>query len=296
MQTISPLRYPGGKTMIVPFLKDILERNDLVGGTYIEPYAGGAGAALKLLDEGAVSRIILNDYSPIIGAFWRALLRHSKLFMARFEETEPTIEEWHRQKEIVNRYREFNLVDVGFAAFYLNRCNRSGVLNAGPIGGLDQTGNYKIDARYSKLGLRSRLEKVISMRRRITFRQCDALDFLVEINQMEERRALIYLDPPYYVKGQKLYLNAYQHQDHHDLCYFLGDMRTPWLLSYDNVEVIRRLYRDYPQYSFELSYRVNKAKIGSEFLTHSADLAMPNTMEIRRSKGAATPIAPLIEP
>ena len=294
MKNISPLRYPGGKSLLVPFLKDILEANGLIRGTYIEPYAGGAGAALKLLHEGSVSRIVLNDFSPIIGAFWRALLHRPHRFMALFEKLSPTIEEWHRQKEIVSRHREFSIVEVGFAAFFLNRCNRSGVLNAGPIGGVDQTGNYKIDARYSKDGLRERLQTVMAMRRQITFRQMDALDFLVEVSEMDDQRTLVYLDPPYYVKGQKLYLNAYKHQDHHDLSYFLRDLQTPWLLSYDNAEAIRRLYEGFDQYSFKLSYRVNKAKVGSEFLTHSNNLKMPQIMEVKRSSGADIPICPLL--
>jgi len=286
----TPLRYPGGKSLLATFIREILERNDLIGGTYVEPYAGGAGAAIKLLQEGSVSKVILNDLSPLISAFWLSITKRPGLFMERFEKTEVTIEEWHRQKEIAIRYREFSRVEVGFATFFLNRCNRSGVLNAGPIGGKNQEGNYKLNARYNKESLRARLERIIGLRKQIEFSSKDALDFLVQLDDLKDDRVLVYLDPPYYVKGAGLYLNAYEHQNHEELEYFLRVLKQPWMLSYDNVEEIQRIYKTYPQYCFSLSYRVNKVKTGSEFLTHSRNLHLPPCLIIRRSSSKNIPI------
>ena len=195
-----------------------------------------------------VSRIVLNDKDRCIYAFWRAVLNQTGDFLDLIERTPLTVDEWHRQRAIYEKPWRHGQLAVGFATFYLNRCNRSGIIGgSGPIGGFDQTGNYKIDARFNRANLRDRVDRIATYRDRIEFHRLDALDFLRTIVRPITRRAvpcLVFLDPPYYAKGPKLYLNAYRHGDHAALARFLSRARFfNWVLTYDNVEEIRQLYQ-----------------------------------------------------
>jgi len=144
----SPLRYPGGKTGLSTFLSKLILENNICDYTYVEPYAGGAGAALKLLFENRVSSIIINDFDRAIYSFWKSAVFQSEKFIDKIESTEVTIEEWNNQKEIYLNKRS-NQFDLGFATFYLNRTNRSGIIEGGPIGGIKQKGKWLINARWN---------------------------------------------------------------------------------------------------------------------------------------------------
>ena len=276
----SPLRYPGGKAVLSEFLADVLTINGIQDGTYVEPYAGGAGAALNLLFAEHVHRIVLNDADPCIFAFWDTILHRKNDFIRRLQETPVTIEEWKRQRDIYQQQANHSRIKVAFASFFLNRCNRSGIIvNGGPIGGLHQTGKWKVDARYNKKELIRRIDKIHLYRDRIEVYNMDAIDFLINIVGHFDNldKTLIYLDPPYYLKGSQLYLNHYQHEDHSQLATFLfkySNMR--WLLTYDNVSEIRSLYRDCKCIPFNLSYSAHGRKIGSELMIHRDNLFMPH--------------------
>ena len=278
----TPLRYPGGKGIVTPLIEDILWKYTLNGGTYAEPYSGGAGVALNLLLSNWVSKILLNDKDPVIYAFWYALIHNSGEFLKRFDNTPVCIEEWHRQKEILKNHSMYSVSEVGFATFYLNRCNRSGILKAGPIGGKNQDGNWKIDARFNKKNLRLRLEAIIKRKDSISVANLDALDFL-KITDAEPK-CLTYLDPPYFVKGKGLYLNYYEMQDHIDLANALHSRKDKtWILSYDNAIEIRNLYKELPGFTFSLSYSANCTKEGTEFFTHSPTIKLPINPDIELS-------------
>ena len=288
----SPLRYPGGKAVMSPFLKDFIKANNIHNVVYVEPYAGGAGAALNLLFTRQVDKIIIYDASIPIYSFWNSLINHSERFMNLFEQTEVNLEEWHKEKNIfINRHSQFS-VELGFATFFLNRCNRSGILAAGPIGGrtIEKQSNakYKIDARYIKDRLREKLIKVISHKDLIEVMNNDALFLLQQIDQLpqnEKKHYLIYLDPPYYEHGAELYLNSYTHNDHAELASFLLNRTTiKWVLSYDNVKEIRDLYKGNQLYTFDLSYSVQEKKQGKELLVTSKNTVLPSQLEIRGSK------------
>lgn len=144
----SPLRYPGGKSVLSDLLADAIALNGLQDGVYVEPYAGGAGAALALLFGEHVQSIVLNDADPCVYAFWDAVLNKKDDFIRRINETPVSIEEWQHQRDIYRNQQRHSRIKVAFASFYLNRCNRSGIMvNGGPIGGIGQSGKWKIDAR-----------------------------------------------------------------------------------------------------------------------------------------------------
>jgi DNA adenine methylase len=179
MRYLSPLRYPGGKASLTGYLGNLIDLNDLRGCSYYEPYAGGAGAALGLLRTGTVMEIFVNDADERIGAFWLAVLDHSNRFVDRIFSIPLTITEWRKQRDICLHPQKYDRFDVGFAAFYMNRCNRSGVLTgSGPIGGYEQSGKWRLDVRFSRSGLAERIIVLAKLRERIHLSQLDALDFL----------------------------------------------------------------------------------------------------------------------
>lgn len=146
----SPLRYPGGKTRLINLVKDVINLNELNGGVYIEPYAGGASLALSLIIDGCMDRVVINDYDRSIYAFWECALHQTESLIEKIIDTPVTIEEWKRQRDIQKNKATASVLDLGFSTFFLNRTNRSGILKAGVIGGLEQAGAYKIDARFNK--------------------------------------------------------------------------------------------------------------------------------------------------
>jgi len=280
MRAFSPLRYPGGKQVLARVLARLIELNKCEGGVYAEPYAGGAGAALSLLFSEHVSHLLLNDADISIHAFWHALLNRTDQFLKMTRDTPLTLEEWQRQRAVYLRRRGPTSLRLGFATFYLNRCNRSGIIgNAGPIGGHSQSGEWGIDARFNRAGLTARVERIAAYRDRISLFNLDALDFLREqvATRAEASRAFVYLDPPYFGKGSQLYLNYYRDEDHKALAEY---MRLPhdfqWAMSYDDAPEVRRLYRGFRRIPFNLGYSARDRRQGKEILIAMRSLVLPS--------------------
>lgn len=278
--THSPLRYPGGKSILSPLLGNFIEINNLLDGIYIEPYAGGAGAALKLLFSEYVNEIILNDADKSIFSFWYSILNHTEDFIKLIYDTPVNLEEWDRQRYIFKNPSSFNTVQIGFSTFFLNRCNRSGILYAGPIGGQYQSGAWHLDVRFNKLNLEKKIEKIALYKSRISIFNKDALVFLekyVKSFTIKNQKILVYLDPPYYSKGSQLYLNYYNHEDHVMLSkYILGQKKYKWIISYDDVPEIKALYNGLTKTVFSINYFVHRAKIGKEIIIYCPDCNIPN--------------------
>jgi len=286
IKTFSPLRYPGGKACLANFITDLVDRNGLVGGTYIELFAGGAGAALDLLFNNIFSQIHINDYDYHIYSMWYSILHHPVEFINRINETEISIEEWKRQQGIYMQGRGADVIDLGFATFFLNRTNRSGIIyKAGPIGGINQTGNYKIDVRFNKQDLIHRIEKIHEYRRQIFLTNMDAVYVLRNLPRFHPdlENTFIYLDPPYYKKGKLLYLNNYKHENHLQLSNTVSEFlpNINWLISYDNVSEIKALYQGYRMSSFDLNYTLQSKRFGSELLIFSNVLEIPHDIQIK---------------
>lgn len=281
----SPLRYPGGKACLTPFITELAHKNELVGGTYVELYAGGAGAALNLLYNQTFSQIHINDYDYSIYSFWYAVLHQTEDFIKLIETTPITIEEWHRQKEVFTRGRENDQLTLGFATFFLNRTNRSGILfKAGPIGGFEQTGNYLIDVRFNKENLIKRIAKIGNHAKHIHLTNMDAIEIIEDLgNHVDDiSKTFLYLDPPYYNKGKELYLNNYGHEGHESLARQMIQVpeQLRWLISYDNVEKIQALYKPYRQASFSLNYVLQTKTFGNELLIFSNNLNLGTEIKV----------------
>jgi DNA adenine methylase len=274
----TPLRYPGGKQKLRPFIGEILKANDLVGGHYAEPYAGGAGVAIELLLLDQVSHIHLNDSYYPIHAFWRSVVYKTEEFCRRVSAALLSVKEWRRQKEILTRAWEFDQIDIGFAFFYVNRCNRSGILNGGLIGGLKQVGEWLMDARFPRAELINRIENIGQRHEKITLCNWDAERFIVERVPSLPSRSLVYCDPPYFNKGERLYMDHYRPEDHARIANVIqADLNRPWLISYDYTPEILPFYRGRRAFKYALQYNARSAYKGMELVVLRDELRMPKT-------------------
>lgn len=273
----TPLRYPGGKAKLAPYVKTLMKENRLLDGEYVEPYAGGAGIALELLFHEYVSRVHINDISHPVHAFWKSVLNHTEELCRLVVGRPLTVAQWDKQKQILNNPADHDEIELGFAMFFLNRTNRSGILNGGIIGGRDQTGPWKIDARYNAKELAHRIESIARMKDRIKLTRQDALRFLKNGVSKWPRETLIYLDPPYYVKGRDLYYDFYEHKDHELVAKFIMQNveRQRWIVSYDNVPAIRNLYRGARYFVYDIGYSARSASQGSEVMFFCSGLSVP---------------------
>lgn len=270
----SPLRYPGGKSVLVELIARTIKANNIQSVSYVEPFAGGAGAALGLLLTEQVSDILINDLDRSVYNFWISILYESERFIHNVFSIDLTIEEWKRQKEI---YRtSTDSFDCGFAAFFLNRTNRSGIFNAGPIGGMAQEGDWKLDARFNRKALAERIELIARYRDRIRVANDEGRILIKKYSQ--QKNTLLFVDPPYYEKGSSLYLNAYCSDDHIELGSVLNSLSaTKWILTYDNVPPIRRIYQERKnQFDVSLHYQAHARKMGSEVIVFSDTLSLPD--------------------
>jgi DNA adenine methylase len=274
----SPLRYPGGKACLAFFLESILLENNINSATYYEFYAGGAGAALSLLLNGSVNNIVLNDADIHIYSFWYSILNRTDEFVTLISDCNIDLASWYRQRDVYENPTSHSLLEIGFSTFFLNRCNRSGILSkAGPIGGFNQNGNYLLDARFKKKSLIARIEAIAVQREHIQIYNNDALQLIENlIDELRLPNSILYLDPPYYNKGKSLYLNYYDHEDHEQLRDTLNKYRTcNWLVSYDNVEQIQRLYQDFNQHVININYSLQSKKKMSEIFIFSDNIYLP---------------------
>lgn len=280
-RTASPLRYPGGKSSLLAIVSSILKINKLDRGHYVEPFAGGAGLALSLLYKGDVAAIHLNDLDPAIAAFWRAVLNQSEDLIELMMSTPVTLEERARQREVYLN-RNCDDVTLGFAALFLNRVNRSGIIRTGGvIGGLKQDGAYKLDCRFNKDDLAARVRRIARYRRRIHFTSMDAGELLSHLSGQLPQRSLVYADPPYYLKGAELYTSSFQHADHSEFCDKMLAFNSPWILTYDDVPQIRKMYRARRQFAFDLYYSAQVKRQGNELLVASKGLRLPQDLRAR---------------
>lgn len=276
--TVSPLRYPGGKGLLYSRLRQIIRDNNLTSSTYVEPYAGGAGAALGLLVSGQVASIAINDLDPAVYAFWRSVVDEPDEFSRRVRAVDLTVKEWEKQREIYDTASRDDLLRLGFATFYLNRTNRSGVLNGGPIGGKDQTGNYKIDARFNRDTLLERIRLIGLHASRITVTNQDGRETIKQ--HADNPNAFIYADPPYFEKAGSLYMNAFEANDHEDLATCLNGVTVArWILTYDNVPQVGQLYSERRSRLFSLNYSAHRVTKAQEVMVFSDSLTIPADIE-----------------
>ncbi|MDR0777788.1 MAG: DNA adenine methylase [Azonexus sp.] len=282
MAFLTPLRYPGGKGRMGPWIAELLRHNQISGGWYVEPYAGGCGAALFLLAHGYVDRIVINDADPVIFSFWKAVTEQVDELIAKIKATQVSMVAWQTQREILATSANHSQLDVAFAAFFLNRTNRSGILAGGVIGGKSQSGAWKLGARYNKEDLIERIRAIGKLAKRISVYGLDALDLLDIVVPKLPKKSLIYLDPPYFQKGSQLYRNFYGPDDHAVIAQRVANLKVPVIVTYDKAKEISELYRSFDQVEFSLQYSTHRARPQATELLIYRNLSLQSAPELTR--------------
>ena len=272
----SPLRYPGGKAQLANFMKLLILRNGLSDGEYAEVYAGGAGIAMSLLLEEYVSKVHINDLDKSVFSFWHSVLNETELLCQLINDVSVTMDEWYKQKAIQGRVAEHSSLEVGFSTFFLNRTNRSGILKGGVIGGKGQAGKWKLDVRFNKSALIQRIQHIAKYASRVQIYNLDAEIFITTALPRIDGKAVVYLDPPYFEKGQGLYSNYYLHDDHAIIAKRVAEIQMPWIVSYDSTPEIDKLYEGHRRIQYDIGYTAQTKYAGSELMFCSKALEVPS--------------------
>jgi len=266
-KSLSPLRYPGGKSKIYVKVKNLIETNTLGDRTYVEPFAGGFGIGIGLLSDDIVQSVVLNDFDSHIYHFWYSVLHNTEALLKRITDIPITLEEREKQKAI---YRDSSADQVsdGFATLFLNRVNFSGVINGGPIGGLTQNGAYKIDCRFNKSEIVKKIERIALLKNRIEIYNSDASELITVHLQDKISTSFFNIDPPYVKKGQRLYANYLKEEDHRSLeriiTQHLGETR--WIMTYDDCDLIRDIYKQYHITEYGIQHNAGGTTQGKEIV------------------------------
>ncbi len=289
----SPLRYPGGKNKLSAFIAKICIDNN-INGHYVEPYSGGASVALFLLLEGFVNKITINDRDRSIYAFWYSVLNKTNQLCELIENAELSIEEWKKQKAVQSNKKRADLLDLGFSTFYLNRTNRSGIINAGVMGGIEQNGNYLMDCRFNKDDLIQRIRLIAKYKKSIRLYKKDAVKLIDKIQlESENDNVVFYFDPPYYLKASTLYMNHYEERNHKNVSDKIRSIKNiKWIVSYDNVPEIQELYSGCQKKEFSFKHTAYESRIGKEVLFFSRNVFQPkikdyNPIKFKKEKTTA---------
>ena len=268
---------------MLDLVSTVMRANSLERGHYAEPYAGGCGLALGLLFGGHVADIHINDIDPSVWAFWHCVLHDTDALIALVEKTPITVKEWRKQRALHHTRDAGDWLALGFAAFFLNRTNRSGIIkDAGVIGGLAQTGEYKIDCRFNRSDLVRRIARIAKYKDRIHLSNLDALTFLTRCERRLPQESLLFIDPPYFKNGPSLYTNFYQPDDHAKVAARIIESDRNWLVTYDDASEIRELYQCRRQYRFDINYSLHEKRVATELLIASKGIRMPTGVRDRQ--------------
>lgn len=276
--TYTPIRYPGGKSKLYPIVDAVIEANELAGCTYAEAYCGGAGLAVKLLLKGRVSRIVLNDIDPAVYSMWDAIVNHSEELCHFLREVPLTIDEWKARRAFFDSAEKPSL-ELGKSALYLNRTNRSGILRGGPIGGISQSGKYKLYARFTREALCDKVMAIAARSDAIELHNEDACDF-IDGTLAHSKQVFANFDPPYVVKGPGLYENHYTEESHKAVAAKIASCGFPWIVTYDDSPFVRDLYRGFDQYAVSVRYSASSVRDGNEVLIAGPGVTIPDSLSL----------------
>lgn len=283
----SPLRYPGGKTQLASYVAHLLELNK-ISGTYIEPFAGGFGVGLDLLENNLIKKVVMNDLDPSIFAIWFFILNYPEDFIAKMMDTDVTVGEWVNQQIIYKKtHHDPFSFDNAFSSFFLNRTNISGIIKGGPIGGMEQKSKYLINCRFNKKSLVKKIRKISSLKSRICLTHADVLDFIDnELKNYSSQNTFIFFDPPYFSQGRNLYLSFVSKDEHIFLAKRVIKLNQyKWIMTYDINPLILKLYKPFVQsFMYKLNYSANRKRRASEYLFANNNTNVDSYKKIRLLK------------
>ncbi|MHB1439982.1 MAG: DNA adenine methylase [Cuniculiplasma sp.] len=255
--TVTPLRYPGGKTWLLDYVKEFIKFHKLELKAIIEPYAGSASVSIGLLREGLVDKAYICEKDPLIVAFWNAVLNQNEEFVEFIQSLEVSLETWLSFKKylIFDSVHKYNTVELAGAFLFFNRTNYSGIIKGGPLGGKKQQSSYKFDCRFNREKIIEKIQGLHNLEGRLHVAEVDGISFMQRITSGTAENLLFYVDPPYYGAGRELYRYFFTDGDHENLSIFLKKLEHPWLLSYDDAEFIRDLYTNNEKFPVYTDYQ-----------------------------------------
>ena len=289
MSIKNPLRYPGAKSKLYDYICKLLIAEQRTGCTFYEPFAGSAAISLLLLENQVISKAVLNELDPLLYNFWFSVFNHTEELITLIRNTDITLENWHEFSLYRNNdyLQDKTSVQIGFAGLFLNRTNFSGILKANPLGGLNQQSQYPINCRFNKDKIINSIQQLSLYGNKITLYNLDAIDFMKQaLRYKRNRKTFVYIDPPYYKEGANLYRCYYTHEQHMLLSKFILSKTYPWLISYDNAEEIRKMYKQLSTLTIHMDYSVHTSRNAEELLI--------SNIKIPPMEPSSTTIEPLI--
>ncbi len=284
----SPYRFPGSKQNLIDYFTGIIRQNLLFRCDFIETHAGGASLSLGLLARGIIARAILVEKDPLIYAFWRALSANPDELCQRIESLTADLDTWKEQQKYLRHdaKRTYSVVDMGAACIFLNRTSFSGILGAGPIGGMTQSSGYGVGCRFNKERLVALIREIAKYRKSITAVHSDAVSYLrTRHRRLGDGSSLVYLDPPYFLQGPRLYRYHYEMSDHQRLAAAACDLPCSWVVSYDDHAIIRGLFAKQKIVPIFLNYAIKESRKVQELLISNIDLTEPHYVKSATQRG-----------
>ncbi|MEJ8845667.1 DNA adenine methylase [Variovorax rhizosphaerae] len=280
----SPLRYPGGKSDFLAVAAEIFQLSGFTGLHVVEPYAGSAAIALGLLDFGLTPSVLLLERDPLLFGFWHSVFCRPEELIARFQELPITLETWHSLQHYlkVSNPMSQDLVALGLAGLFFNRTNFSGILNAGPIGGKQQSSVYDISCRTNKDDIIVRILTLSTLASKVDVQFGDAIALMAKMANRSD--CFFYLDPPYFKKGESLYRHFYRLGQHKELANTLSTVEFKWLLSYDDHHVIEFLYEAFNVRRCNFQYSARSYSKRDELLISNFELPNGSKRDLKTAR------------
>jgi DNA adenine methylase len=276
VRNYQPFRYPGGKGKLAanPMFRSLLDPLLVSADTFYEGFLGSASITLDVALRYPNMKFVATDYDFTISGFWELIGTGTD---AQVQELialiaqPPTVELFRalRAKPPVT------LVERAYHAIFFNRTTFSGIAMAQPIGGFKQTSKWTINCRYNAPLLQKKVQNLRTLLAgRLTVTNEDAILWLQRI----PAGVPLYLDPPYFVKGDALYPVKMDDMQHGKLADVLAT-RTNWIMSYDICDEIREKYTFAKLIELGFRYSINGKKTEwkntNEFLIVSPEIKTP---------------------
>lgn len=236
----SPFRYPGGKTWLVPRIRQWLASLSYQPAEFIEPFAGGAIIGLTVAAEGLADHVTLVELDEAVAAVWQTII-HDDGGGEWLAERIVSFDLTHESAKNVLTQLPRSTRERAFQTIIKNRVNRGGILapGAGMIKG-GENGKGLLSRWYPET-LQRRILEIVKLRDRITFIHGDGMEVLRKNIDREE--AVFFLDPPYTASGKQAGSRLYSHSNlNHGLLFDIADLLTgDFLMTYDDAEEVRQL-------------------------------------------------------
>lgn len=238
----SPFRYPGGKTWLVPRIRQWLSSFHEKPAGFIEPFAGGGIVSLTVAFEDLASFITMVERDEQVAAVWKTILEDGSEWLAsriiEFDVTPETVQA-EIAKEATSRH------ELAFQTILRNRVNHGGIL--APGSGVIKNGESGkgIKSRWYPETLQRRISDIGRIKGRIRFIEGDGLSILKQNSARTD--AVFFIDPPYTaagkMAGRRLY--AYNELDHEELFRIAATLQGDFLMTYDHAEGVEALARQH---------------------------------------------------